>query len=521
MPAFSTDLLVIGGGATGLGVAWDAALRGLKVLLVEQSDLGQGTSGRYHGLLHSGGRYVISDPPSARDCARENEILRRLAPSTIEDTGGLFVAASADPPDFPDRWLAACRETGVEAEEIGLAQALEREPLLSPSLTRAFLVRDASLDSFDLLHLLAESIHSAGGQVWLRHRVECLLVEHGRVTGAQVVNLATGEARRIGAQLVVNAAGPWAKSIAAMAHVDLPIALGRGAMIAMASRLVNTVVNRCKPPSDGDILVPVGTVLVLGTTDEPVQSPDDLTIAPWEIDLLLAEAEILVPGIAAHRALRAWSGIRPLYRPPASGTETRVLPRAHTILDHEATHGLPGLVSVIGGKLTTFRLMAEEVMRVVAPRLGASADCLTSSIPLEPSGRTYHTLPRRLEEIEHAPASDPPSLVCECELVTEAALQAALQSAEAPDLDDLRRDLRLGMGPCQAAFCGYRAAGLVARTLSAAPADGGLGDFLQERWRGLRPLAWGQTLRQLEFSRRVYAELLGFPGPEASEWPTC
>ena len=133
MPAFSTELLVIGGGATGLGVAWDACLRGIKVLLVEQSDLGQGTSGRYHGLLHSGGRYVISDPASARDCARENEILRRLAPSTIEDTGGLFVSAPADPPEFPDRWLAACRETGVTAEELSLSETLHDEPLLNPS----------------------------------------------------------------------------------------------------------------------------------------------------------------------------------------------------------------------------------------------------------------------------------------------------------------------------------------------------------------------------------------------------
>ena len=513
MPAFSTELLVIGGGATGLGVAWDACLRGIKVLLVDQSDLGQGTSGRYHGLLHSGGRYVISDPASARDCAHENEILRRLAPSTIEDTGGLFVSAPADPPEFPDLWLAACGETGVAAEEITVSQTIQHEPSLNPALTRAFRVRDASLDSFDLLHLLSASIRSAGGQVWLRHKVERLLMDGGAVVGAEVIDRSTGESRQVGARVVVNAAGPWAKGIASMARVDLPIALGRGAMVAMASRLVNTVVNRCKPPSDGDILVPVGTVCILGTTDEAVRSPDDLTIAPWEIDLLLAEAEVLVPGIAGHRALRAWSGIRPLYRPsPALSAETRDLPRAHTILDHAATHGVPGLVSVIGGKLTTFRLMAEEVMQVVAPRLGTPAECRTAHTPLEPAGRVYHRLPRRLEQIEHPVNAPSPSVVCECELVTRPDLDAALRSIESPDLDDLRRDLRLGMGPCQAAFCAYRAAGLTARALPTAPLDGGLDEFLQERWRGLRPLAWGHTLRQLEFSRRVATELLGLPG---------
>ena len=118
MPTLSTQLLIIGGGSTGLGVAWDACLRGLKVVLVEQGDLGQGTSGRYHGLLHSGGRYVISDPTSARDCAVENRVLRHIAPHAIEDTGGLFVATPADPLDFPDRWFAACQELGVSAEEI-------------------------------------------------------------------------------------------------------------------------------------------------------------------------------------------------------------------------------------------------------------------------------------------------------------------------------------------------------------------------------------------------------------------
>lgn len=513
MPAFSTELLVIGGGATGLGVAWDACLRGIKVLLVEQSDLGQGTSGRYHGLLHSGGRYVLSDPASARDCARENEILRRLAASAIEDTGGLFVSAPTDPTDFPDRWLAACRETGVSAEEVTVPELLRAEPLLNPALSRAFRVRDASLDSFDLLHLLAASIRAAGGQVWLHHKVSRLLMHGGAVAGAELVDIQTGDVSKVGAQVIVNAAGPWAKSVASMARVDLPIALGRGAMVAMASRLVNTVVNRCKPPSDGDILVPVGTVCILGTTDEAVQSPDDMTIAPWEIDLLLAEAEVLVPGIAAHRALRAWSGIRPLYRPsPASGAETRELPRAHTILDHAATHGVPGLVSVIGGKLTTFRLMAEEVMRVVAPKLGARAACQTANTPLEPARRGYHRLPRRLEQIEFPTVTPTPSVICECELVTRADLEAALLSMETPNLDDLRRDLRLGMGPCQAAFCGYRAAALASRALPSAAPDGGLGEFLQERWRGLRPLAWGHTLRQLEFSRRISAELLGLPG---------
>ena len=88
----SCDLVVIGGGATGVGVVRDAAMRGLSAILVERVDLAQGTTGRYHGLLHSGGRYVVSDPHSATECAEENAILKRIHPDAVECTGGLFVA---------------------------------------------------------------------------------------------------------------------------------------------------------------------------------------------------------------------------------------------------------------------------------------------------------------------------------------------------------------------------------------------------------------------------------------------
>src|SRR3970282_2866034 len=119
------------------------------------------------------------------------------------------------------------------------------------------------------------------------------------------------------AQAVVNAAGPYAGGVAAMAGLHLPLAFGKGTMIAIASRLTHTVLNRCKPPHDGDIIVPVGTVCVLGTTDVPVRSPTDLAMEPWEIDLLLSEGQILIPTLRRHRALRAGAGIRALYRPPA------------------------------------------------------------------------------------------------------------------------------------------------------------------------------------------------------------
>lgn len=100
MKRLETDVVVIGGGSTGLGVVRDAAMRGYRAVLVERVDLGQGTTGRFHGLLHSGGRYVVSDPRSATECAEENAILRRIQASAVEDTGGFFVTLPGDDPSL-------------------------------------------------------------------------------------------------------------------------------------------------------------------------------------------------------------------------------------------------------------------------------------------------------------------------------------------------------------------------------------------------------------------------------------
>ena len=511
MSSLSTQVLVIGGGATGLGIAWDAALRGLKVVLIEQFDIGQGTSGRHHGLLHSGGRYALSDPVSARDCASENKILRQIASHTIEDTGGLFVATPADPVGYPDRWLSACSQLNVPAEEISLSSMFEREPLLNPSLSRSFLVQVSSIDSFDLAQELVKGIQEHGGVVLLRHQLESFIKHQDRLVAARIRDLSTGKILRLSANLFINATGPWSKNIATMAGIELPLALGKGTLVAMSHRLVNTVVNRCKPPSNGDIIVPVGTVAILGTTDVPVKEPTSLAIEPWEIDLLLAEGDLLLPGLRNSRPLRAWAGIRPLYQPGTNGgTKTRSLPRTHVILDHDETDGLQCFISVIGGKLTTFRLMAEETVDLICDKLEIDQKCSTASTPLPQERGHFYSLPSRLKKLDRQELrAGPDQVVCECELVMRSDLKLAIDKAVTDiDLDDLRRDLRMGMGPCQAGFCAYRTYAISSEFSSTHPPLKGLHNFLDERWKGIRPVAWGSTLQQMEFSRRIYLDLL-------------
>jgi glycerol-3-phosphate dehydrogenase len=507
--AFDGDVLVIGGGSTGAGVARDAAMRGLKTVLVERKDLADGTTGRYHGLLHSGGRYAVKDPEAAKECVAENAILRLIASDCIEDTGGLFVSTPWDDPAFGDTFLEGCRATGVPVEEVAVADALRREPRLHPGISRAFAVLDASLDPWKLVWANARSAEEYGAQILLYHRVVGLERDGQKVTGAFVHNELTGDEVRIHAQVVVNAAGAWAGQIAELAGGRVNVLPGKGIMIAMNHRLVNTVVNRCKMPADGDILVPIRTASVIGTTDMPVADPDDLEITQAEVDEMLDEGEKLVPGFREARALHVWAGARPLFS-PEEVADTRDVSRSHALIDHRERDDVEGLVTITGGKATTFRLMAEVAVDAVCSQLGVDRPCRTHEEPLPGSeeGRFYE-LGARLRAREPLPQSE--QIICECELITRERLEEAMERRHTANLDDIRRTLRLGMGPCQGGFCIYRATGILhaVERLDGRAANEALLGFLQERWKGVHPILYGDQVRQARLDDWIFQGLLG------------
>jgi glycerol-3-phosphate dehydrogenase len=508
VPALETEVLVIGGGSTGAGVVRDAAMRGFSAMLVERGDLAVGTTGRFHGLLHSGGRYAVKDPVAARECVVENAILRRTAADCIEDTGGLFVTTAWDDPAFGDDFLQGCRETGVPVEEIPVAEALRLEPRLDPTISRAFTVPDASLDPWKLVWGCARSAREHGAKILPYHRVVDLERDGDRIVGAVVENELTGEELRIHAAVVVNAAGAWAGQIADLAGCKVTVLPGKGIMIAMNHRLVNTVVNRCKPPADGDIIVPIRTVSVIGTTDTRVADPDELEVTQGEIEEMLDEGEKLVPGFREARALRVWAGARPLFS-AEEVTDTREVSRTHALLDHAERDGVGGFVTITGGKTTTFRLMAEAAVDAVSAQLGVDRPCRTHEEPLAGSedGRFYW-LGSRVRAREPVPRSE--EIICECELITRDRLKEAMVRRHTTNLDDIRRTLRLGMGPCQGGFCIYRATGILHafERLDQQSANASLLDFLQERWKGVHPILHGDQLRQARLDDWIFQGLL-------------
>lgn len=554
----TTDVLVIGGGATGAGVLRDLALRGIRAVLVEKGDLTHGTTGRYHGLLHSGGRYVVKDQQSARECAEENEILRRIMPHCLEDTGGFFVVTPADDEAYAERFLAGCQATGVQVDEITVREALRREPLLNPRINRVFAVRDGAADSFLATHANADDARAHGADVLTYHLVKAL-VGAPTITGAICEDLRTGEEVHIHASYVVNAAGAWAGKIAALAGITVTVVPGKGTMVAMNHRMLNTVVNRCKLPADGDIIVPIRTVAVIGTTDVAVPDPDVYGIEPYEVALMLREGEQLVPGISRMRVLRAWAGVRPLYK-DQNVKDDRDIPRTYKLLDHQQRDGVAGLISIVGGKWTTYRRMAQEAVDAVAEKLGVSAPCRTHLEPLpgaaqvtkpdQDGTRAYFWMGQPLARIEADNSYG--DLICECELVTRDRVIAAITEGGAANLDDIRRDTRLGMGPCQGGFCTYRAVALWEELREAGNGkDGGavgqktgiseasavdgrahadallvsgglLRHFLQERWKGLTAIVWGDQLRQARLDEIIYLDTLAvdrLPQPTADAAP--
>jgi glycerol-3-phosphate dehydrogenase len=519
MTKLQTDVLVIGGGSTGLGVARDAAMRGFATTLVDRGDLATGTTGRFHGLLHSGGRYVVKDPKAAEECIHENGILRRIAADCIEDTGGLFVTTPLDDPAFGDRFAQGCRDVGVPVEEVPVAQVLRREPRLNPAISRAFEVPDGSVDSWKMVWAVARSAEASGARILPYHEVLRLVVEQGTMKGAVLRDNRGGDEVEISADFVVNASGAWAGRIAGMAGCEVTVFPGKGIMVAMNHLLVNTVVNRCAMPADGDIIVPARTVSVIGTTDVKVADPDEWEITRDEVQKMLDAGENLVPGFRSARALRVWGGVRPLYQEKAAGADTRDVTRAHALLNHRTRDGVAGFVTMTGGKFCTFRLMAEETMDAVCGELGLTRPCRTADEPLPDSEeRRYYWLGARVAQREETLHDD--QLICECEFVPRADLETAIARRETTSLDDIRRTIRLGMGPCQGGFCIFRATGILhrLRKVPSVVANRSLLDFVQERWKGGQPILYGDQLRQARFDEWVFQGLLDvghLPGDES------
>ncbi|PSQ22577.1 anaerobic glycerol-3-phosphate dehydrogenase subunit A [Halobacteriales archaeon QS_9_67_15] len=525
-------IAVIGGGSTGTGVARDLAMRGFDVTLVEQGNLTHGTTGRMHGLLHSGGRYAVSDQASATECIEENRVLRDIASHCVEMTGGMFVKRPEDSEEYFQKKLDGCEACGIPAEVISGREARAREPHLAGDIDKAISVPDGAVDPFRLVVANAASAVEHGARIETHSEVTDLIVEDGETVGLEVehdsgpgvrVHGTAGGTEEIRADHIVNATGAWAGRIGDMAGLDVEVRPSKGVMTIMNVRQVDTVVNRCRPKGDADIVVPHETTAILGTTDEEVDDPEDYPEEQWEVDAMIETLSELVPILEEARTIRSFWGVRPLYEPPDVGSEDPTdITRDFFLLDHEERDDVPGMTSIVGGKFTTYRMMAEDITDHVCDLFGIDAECRTADVSLpgsedfsvlrdymdefglrSPIGRrSVERLGSRAEEVLDTDGPNP--TICGCEAVTRAEVQDAIDQSGS-DLNAVRIRTRASMGNCQGGFCAHRLASELQDSYDEPTVRAAWDELLQERWKGQRHALWGEQLSQAMLNYALHA----------------
>lgn len=524
------DVIVIGGGATGAGTARDCAMRGLKTLLVERLDFTAGATGRNHGLLHSGARYAHTDPESAAECIKENIILRRIARHCVEDTQGLFITLPEDSLDYQEEFVADCLKAGIRADVLDPRDAIRMEPAVNPDLIGAVKVPDGSIDPFRLTTANVLAARMNGADIITYHEVVGFEKDGDRITGVRLRSHLNGEESLVRGKVTVNACGIWGHHVAELAGVRVNMYPAKGALLIFGHRVNNMVINRCRKPADADILVPGDTICVIGTTSTriPFDQIDNMEVTTGEVDLLLREGVKLSPRLAETRILRAYAGVRPLVADD-SDPSGRSISRGIVCLDHARRDGVEGFITITGGKLMTYRLMAQEATDMVCRKLGVHRPCETAEVPLPGSERNAADENRRQHIIELSTeqkaaegrhgswsgriksgddAGD--ALVCECEQVSVAEVNYAIEELHVHNLVNLRRRTRLGMGTCQGELCACRGAGLLERHDRCTQRSlDDLAAFMNERWHGMYPVCWGETLVEVQFTSWLYQGVLG------------
>ena len=369
-------VLVIGAGSTGAAIAHDLGLRELRVTLLDRFGPASGTTGHNQAQLHSGARYAVSDPQSACECAEENSILRKLIPHALKLNDGLFIALTEEHLSYREPFLEACAHCGIPTEELSRTQALKLEHGLNPGLLAAIRIPDGVFDPYRFTLNFIATARRNGATFLPFTEVVAIEPTHGKV---RVHRKVSDDFIEIDCDAIINAAGPWAPRVASSAGVRLSLEPSAGGMVTLGQRLCNMVINLLAPPADGDIIVPQRNTSILGTTSWAVDDPDNIPFPPDHVTQLIELAEWMMPEASRVPVRGVMATVRPLIKDPS--TSGRASTRGDRSYDH-AGDGAPGFFSIIGGKTTTARLMAEKISNRVCAYLGVDAPCRTRIEPL-------------------------------------------------------------------------------------------------------------------------------------------
>jgi glycerol-3-phosphate dehydrogenase len=549
------DVIVVGGGVNGTGVARDLALRGLKVALFEKNDLAFGASGNNSGMIHGGPRYLTDHPAVTEKSCRDSGYIQQIAPFLLFRIPFLFpvpartrgsramLAALDGFFAFYDRYVPLKR--GKKHTMLRPADLRHLEPGLVGDYAGAVTFDEWGIDGARLCALNVVDACEHGAEAHVHHEVCELLRDPpergGAVRGVVARDRLTGARRTATARMVVNATGAWSPLTAKLAgSSSIRLRPGKGIHVVFDRRISNYAVVAKAIDGRQIFVMPWQNLTWIGTTDDDFYGDLDRVRATTdEVRYLTQGVAQVLPAARDARVIGTTVGVRPtLHR---WGVYEDALSREHEIVDHGERDGAPNLISMVGGKLASYRLFAEEASDVVAARLGVQDRGRTHEVPL-PGGegeadaqalgarfgvpepavrRLVYRHGTRAESIlgRSADRADERQVVCPCEPVLECEVRHVCRHEHARTLSDVARRTRLGLGACGGMRCAHRAAQIVSRErdLPASAAHRMARDFLTERYLSRLPGLDGVQVRQEELLASRYQASGGMDRSEGEE----
>jgi glycerol-3-phosphate dehydrogenase len=353
---------VIGAGITGLFSALNLALDGYDVTLFDRDYILSGTSGKFHGMLHSGSRYSVHDSESAKECIRENNLLSSTASSFIKNTGGYYLALNDEEAEYGDMLMKKNRENSISTREIEIKEMLALEPNVNRNVVRAMQVPDKVIYAHPFAAAVAVEAMMNGAR--LRFKAEVL---GASVRDNSVKSIKYSYKNKIVNEkfdYIINTTGPWSGHLLKSFGIgDFEVMPTLGYMASYDYLFSNAILNRMREPSDGDILLPYGTMSVAGTVAIISDNAENNDIDPEDLDTMISEVSQMEPSLTGHSYKKLYSSMRPLIREDDSRSSR----------DFKIYRNMDNLFSIIGGKFTTARLMGEAISKKLSEITGTGS----------------------------------------------------------------------------------------------------------------------------------------------------
>ncbi len=530
------DVIIIGGGVNGTGIARDCALRGLRPLLIEKHDFAKGASGANTGMIHGGIRYLRYDVKTTKLSCTDSGYIQRIAPHLLfripflfpvleDDAWGALLLEGAEI-FFESYDVYQPLKRGKPHTRLSKKDVLDLEPGVSEKVIGAVTMDEWGIDPFRLTVSNALDAVGHGGAVRTYCDVEAFIRDGDRIVGVRFTDRLTGREETHHAPLVINATGAWGPRIAALAGVHYRLRPGKGIHIVYSHRISNYGVVMIGVDGRQMFMMPHENGTIIGTTDDDYYGDlDNPKATEDEVKYLLQAARRVFPSIDDYRMSRTYVGIRPTVW--AWSRNEDLLSREHEFYDHK-NQGADGLISVAGGKLAAYRQLSEEVTDIIAQRLGNTQPCRTHTEPLPGAEEAFDvaqyaddlSVPRLsvarmayrhgctakdiLQQVEADPRCG--THVCLCEPVTEAEVRYTCQKEHVRRLVDVRRRTRVSMGACGGTRCLHRAAQELAAEAQLEPVEQllELRDAMCARFVGKRPVLEGANLATEELNQAMH-----------------